>query len=284
MLLAIDIGNTNIVVGVYKDSDLRGSFRASSRREMTADEAGFFILNLLERMVVSQAEGFDPSRSGPLRSRHQCQDRKGPDLQFCRSDVSKVVIGSVVPPLTSVFEETSRKYFGCTPLTVSARIKLPVRVEIDNPDEVGADRIANAAAGFNRFGGPVIVVDFGTATTFDVVSKDGAYIGGVIIPGPETSMAELARKAARLFEIRIEPPDRVVGKSTAGALKSGLFFGTVGQVDYIIERIIEETGFVNCTVVATGGLASGIEKHSRHIKLVDPNLTLDGLRLIAEMN
>ena len=254
MLLAIDIGNTNTVVGVYDNSTLKGSFRASSRREMTADEAGFFITGLLNRMQV------DPSK------------------------VKKVVIGSVVPPLTSVFEETSRKYFGCVPILVSARINLPVRVEIDNPDEVGADRIANAAAGFNRFGGPVIVVDFGTATTFDVVSKDGAYIGGVIIPGPETSMAELARKAARLFEIRIEPPDRVVGKSTAGALKSGLFFGTVGQVDYIIERIIEETGFVNCTVVATGGLASGIEKHLRHIKQVDPNLTLDGLRLIADMN
>ncbi|MCX6834965.1 MAG: type III pantothenate kinase [candidate division Zixibacteria bacterium] len=254
MLIAIDIGNTNTVVGVYDAATLKGSFRVASQHHMTSDEAGFFITGLLNRMQV--------------------------DL----SKVKQVVIGSVVPPLTSVFEETSRKYFGCTPLTVSARIKLPVRVEVDNPDEVGADRIANAAAGFDRFGGPVIVVDFGTATTFDVVSTDGAYIGGVIIPGPETSMAELARKAARLFEIRIEPPDRVVGKSTASALKSGLFYGTVGQVDYIIERIIEETGFVHCTVVATGGLAGGIEKHSRQIKLVDPNLTLDGLRLIAEMN
>jgi type III pantothenate kinase len=270
MLLAIDIGNTNTVVGVYENGALKGSFRASARREMTADEAGFFLLNLLE------------SRSGPLRSRQGSQDRKGPDLQS--SVFEKVVIGSVVPPLTSVYEQAVKKYFEIAPIIVSAHIKLPVRIEIDNPDEVGADRIANAAAGFRKFGGPVIVVDFGTATTFDVVSQDGAYIGGVIIPGPETSMADLARKAARLFEIRIEPPDRVVGKTTAGALKSGLFFGTVGQVDYIIERIIAETGFVNCTVVATGGLASGIEKHSRHIKQVDPNLTLDGLRLVAEMN
>jgi type III pantothenate kinase len=117
-----------------------------------------------------------------------------------------------------------------------------------------------------------------------VVNKGGAYVGGVIIPGPETAMADLARRAARLFEIRIEPPDRVVGTTTAGALKSGMFFGTVGQVDYIIERILDETGFDNCMVVATGGLAGGLEKHSRYIKLVDPNLTLDGLRLIAEMN
>ena len=254
MLLAIDIGNTNTVFGVYRETALRGSFRVASRRDLTADEAGSFVLSLLKRMEIEATE------------------------------VDKVVIGSVVPPLTSVFEETSRKYLGCNPITVTARIKLPVRIEIDRPDEVGADRIANAAAGFQRFGGPVIVVDFGTATTFDVVSTDGAYIGGVIIPGPETSMADLARKAARLFEIRIEPPDRVVGKTTAGALKSGLFFGTVGQVDYIIERIKEETGFDGCTVVATGGLAGSIEKYSQHIKLVDPNLTLDGLRLIAEMN
>jgi type III pantothenate kinase len=254
MLLAIDIGNTNTVVGVFRDGALRDSFRVTSKRQMTADEAGFFISGLLERMKITTGE------------------------------IDKVVIGSVVPALTSVFEETSRRYFGCIPIMVSARIKLPVKVEIDKPDEVGADRIANAAGAFNRFGGPVIVVDFGTATTFDVVSKEGAYIGGVIIPGPETSMADLARKAAKLFEIRIEPPDTVVGKSTAGALKSGLFFGTVGQVDYIIERIIEETEFEKTTIVATGGLATGIEKYSRHIKQVEPNLTLEGLRLIAEMN
>jgi type III pantothenate kinase len=254
MLLAIDIGNTNTVVGVYDLTALKGSFRVASQHHMTADEAGFFVTGLLGRMDIAATA------------------------------VDKVVIGSVVPQLTTVFETTSRKYFGCEPITVSARTKLPVRVEVERPDEVGADRIANAAAGFNRFGGPVIVVDFGTATTFDVVNKEGAYIGGVIIPGPETAMADLARRAARLFEIRIEPPDRVVGKTTAGALKSGMFYGTVGQVDYIIERILDETGFANCMVVATGGLASGLEKHSQHIKLVDPNLTLDGLRLIAEMN
>jgi type III pantothenate kinase len=254
MLLAIDIGNTNTVVGVYRDGSLQDSFRVTSQLSMTSDEAGFFVSGLLDRM------------------------------QITNDQIDKVVIGSVVPPLTSVFEETGRKYFGCTPVVVSAHIRLPVRIEIGKPDEVGADRIANAAAAFDKFGGPVIVVDFGTATTFDVISKNGAYIGGVIIPGPETSMAELARKAARLFEIRIEPPDSVVGKSTAGALKSGLFFGTVGQVDHIIERIIDETKFRDCTILATGGLASGIEKHSRHIRQVEPNLTLDGLRLIAEMN
>ena len=254
MLLAIDIGNTNTVVGVYRGQTLKESFRVTSQRRLTADEAGFFISGLLDRMKIPAGE------------------------------IDRVVIGSVVPPLTSAFEETARKYLGCTPVTVTARIKLPITIEIDKPDEVGADRIANAAGAFGKFGGPVIVVDFGTATTFDVVNEGGVYIGGVIIPGPETSMAELAHRAARLFEIRIEPPDQVVGKSTAGALKSGLFFGTVGQVDYIVERIIEETAFEHCTIVATGGLAGGIQGFSRQIKLIEPNLTLEGLRLIAQMN
>jgi len=254
MLLAIDIGNTDIVVGIFDRDQLTDSFRVTSQLEMTANQASLFLGDLLEQKNLAP---------------HQ---------------INKIVVGSVVPPLTSVFEQAVRKVFGVEAIIVTAQIELPVKIEIDQPDEVGADRIANAAAVFKRYGGPSIVVDFGTATTFDIISDEGAYIGGVIIPGPKTSMAELARRAAKLFEIKIEPPERVVGKSTAGALKSGLFFGTVGQVDYIIERIIDETGFENTTVVATGGLAGGIEKHSRHIQQVEPNLTLDGLRLIADLN
>lgn len=254
MLLTIDIGNTDTVIGVFKGETLKDHFRVSSQQHLTADEAGFFITGLLERLHVTNEE------------------------------VTEVVIGSVVPPLTSVFEETSRKYFGCLPIIVSSHIKLPIKIEIDQPDQVGADRIANSVAAFAKFGGPVIVVDFGTATTFDIVSAKGAYIGGVIIPGPETSMAELVRRAARLFEIRIEKPDSVVGKSTAGALKSGLFYGTIGQVDYIISKIIEETGFENVRVISTGGLAAGLEKASSQIQHREPTLTLDGLRLIAVLN
>lgn len=205
-------------------------------------------------------------------------------MEIRRDDIISVILASVVPPLTAAFETASTRYLGCTALVVSHRVKLPIKIEIDQPEQLGADRIANAAAGYHKFDGPIIIVDFGTATTFDVVNQKGAYIGGVIIPGPETSMAELARKAARLFEVRIEPPERVVGKSTAGALKSGLFYGTIGQVDYIIDKILDEAAFDKCSIAATGGFATGIEKHSRHINLVEPTLTLEGLWLISEVN
>ena len=254
MLLAIDIGNTNIVVGLFKGEQLKDHFRLASRHNMTSDEAGLLITQWLANMHITNEE------------------------------IESTIICSVVPPLTMTFEQVAKSYIGCIPTIVNHSLNLPVTIEIDNPDQVGADRIANAVAGYHKFKGPLIVVDFGTATTFDIVNADGAYIGGVIIPGPETSLEQLAKKAARLFEVRIEPPDSVVGKSTAGALKSGLFYGTVGQVDYIIDKIIAETKFENCTVVATGGLAKGIEKYSKHITLVEPTLTLIGMRLIDEMN
>lgn len=254
MQLAIDIGNTNTVVGVFKGETLKDHFRVASNRTMTSDEAGFFITGLLERMKVTNEE------------------------------IDKVVIASVVPPLTPVFEMTSKKYFGCLPIVVSAHVKLPIKITIEQPDQLGADRIANGVAAFTRFGGPVIVIDFGTATNFDVVNEKGEYLGGILLPGPETAMAELARRAARLFEVRIEPPDSVIGRSTAGALKSGLFHGTVGQVDYLTERIIQEAGFQSPRVIATGGLAGTIHKYSRLIQRTEPTLTLEGLRLIGDLN
>ncbi len=254
MLLAIDIGNTNIVIGVFDRETLIDHVRASTRHSLTADEGGEFIATTLDRMKVKT------------------------------DDVSSVVIGSVVPSLTGVFEAVAGKCLSCTALVVSHLVRLPIKIAIDQPEQLGADRIANAVAGYSKFGGPVVIVDFGTATTFDVVDDTGAYIGGVITPGPETAMGELAKKAARLFEVRIEPPEKVVGKSTVDALKSGLFYGTVGQVDYIIDMILDETKFHKCEVVATGGFASGIQGHSHHIKLIEPALTLEGLRLIGEMN
>jgi type III pantothenate kinase len=254
MLIVIDIGNTTIVAGLYQDIILKDRLQLSTRHNMTADEAGFFLSGWLEKTGGSPQE------------------------------VEKVIISSVVPPLTTIFEQSARKHLGCIPLLVSHKLNLPITIEIDQPDQVGADRIANAVAGYSKFGGPCIVVDFGTATNFDIVNDKGAYIGGILLPGPETSMAELARKAARLFEVRIEPPDSVVGKSTAGALKSGLFYGTIGQVDYLIDRILQETNFTRTKIVATGGFARGLDRYSRHIKLIEPDLTLEGLRLISEAN
>lgn len=254
MILVIDIGNTNIVIGVYSGEELVGSVRLSTRGSLTSDEAGLLVTGFLHRMG------------------------------FTVEQIGQVVIGSVVPHLTSAFEETAQQYLECEPLVVTAHVKLPVTIDIDQPDQAGADRIANAAAAYTRFGGPLIVVDFGTATTFDVVNFDGAYIGGIISAGPETSMAQLARRAARLHEVRIEQPERVIGRDTGGALKSGLFYGTVGQVDHIIDKIIEETGAVDTKIIATGGLAVGFEVHSRLIQQVEPHLTLEGLRIIGEMN
>ncbi len=254
MILVIDIGNTNIVIGVYSGEELVGSVRLSTRSSLTSDEAGLLVTGFLTRMG------------------------------FTVEEIEQVVVGSVVPHLTSAFEKTAQQYLRCKPLVVTAHVKLPVTIDIDQPDQAGADRIANAAAAYTRFGGPLIVVDFGTATTFDVVNTDGAYIGGIISAGPETSMAQLARRAARLHEVRIEQPQRVVGCDTEGALKSGLFHGTVGQVDHIIDKIIEETGAVDTKIIATGGLAAGFENHSRHIRHVEPHLTLEGLRIIGEMN
>ncbi|MEW5994033.1 MAG: type III pantothenate kinase [Candidatus Zixiibacteriota bacterium] len=254
MLLAIDIGNTNIALGVFDSKDLKGVVRFSTRSRLTIDECHLIAASALREIGVEETE------------------------------IKAVVIASVVPALTAPFQQMSTKFLGCTPLTVSHKVRLPVSIQVDQPQQVGADRIANAAAAYTRFGGPVIVVDFGTATTFDVVNANGAYIGGVIAPGPETAMAELARKAAQLFEIQIEPPATVVGRNTTEALKSGLFHGAIGQVDYIVDKILAESGFRDCTVIATGGLAGGFEKHSRHISRVEPSLTLEGLRLIADAN
>jgi type III pantothenate kinase len=164
---------------------------------------------------------------------------------------------------------------------VSHKTKLPIKIIYDDPSSVGADRIANAVAAYAEFGGPVIVVDFGTATTFDIVNERGEYVGGVIAPGPVTAGSDLAKKAARLFEVRIEKPDRVIGQNTGGAIKSGLFFGTIGQVEYIIQLISKEMKLTP-RVIATGGLANSLEKYCPSVESVNTTLTLDGLKLIAD--
>jgi type III pantothenate kinase len=252
VLIAIDIGNTNIKVGLFAGDKLKDVLRLATRRDLTADELGIPISDWLGRMKVTGEQ------------------------------IEDVIVASVVPSVTVQTTEMCQRYLGCIPTIVSSDLKLPITMAVDSPSQVGADRIANAVAGFTKFGGPVIVVDFGTATKFEVVDAAGIYLGGVIAPGIETSMAELARRAAKLFEVKIEPPSRVIGKNTVDAMRSGAFWGTIGQVDYLIDRILAEVGWTAATVVATGGLVSGLERHSKHIKLVEPNLTLLGLRVISQ--
>lgn len=252
MLLAIDIGNTNVVLGIFDGDILKATSRMATLRNATTEEVRLSIFNFFEQHEIT--------------------------IKY----INKVILASVVPSLTTTYIHTIADYFRLEPIVISHKLKLPIHIEIDQPEQIGADRIANAVGGFVLYGSPIIVVDFGTATTFDIISGDGTYIGGVIAPGPETSMAELARKAARLFEVRVEPPKSVIGKSTAAAMKSGLFYGTVGQVDYIIDRILDECAFDSCKVIATGGLSSNIEKYSRHIEQVVSDLTLQGLRIIVE--
>lgn len=265
MILTIDIGNTNIVLGVFDGETLRGTYRLETPKAMAADE-----VRLMVERTLKQA---------------QVEARL----------IVKAVVGSVVPAFNDRVADACQAVFGRRPIEVSARVKLPVLIDVDYPEQVGADRIANAAAGYVRYGGPCLIVDFGTATTFDVVSAAGAYIGGAIVPGPRTAMADLVARTAQLFEVEIEPPEKVIGRSTEQALKSGFFYGTVGQVDYLIERIIAEADQVKSPpqvvghrerwhIVATGGLAGRIEYYSHLIQKVDPHLTLDGLRLIGEMN
>ena len=190
-------------------------------------------------------------------------------------------MASVVPALTPVYARMSARYLLKEPLIVSSDIKLPIKIGYHDPAAVGADRIANGAAAFDKFQMAVIVVDFGTTTNFDVVDSGGVYLGGVIAPGPRTSARELARKAARLFEVPIEKPPSAIGRTTADSMKSGLFHGTVGMVDHLVGLIIEELG-EKPRVVATGGLAADFEGNSRFIEFIIPELTLRGLKVISD--
>jgi type III pantothenate kinase len=252
MLLAIDIGNTDTVVGVFDNGRLVDHFRVASNHTLTVDECGFFVTGLLKKLNIEI------------------------------SQLDRVVIASVVPRLQPVYEKMSDKYLSIKPLVVSSELDLPIKIGFENPASVGADRIANAAAAFKNFGGPVIVVDFGTATTFDVIDESGVYLGGVIAPGPETSSRELVKRAARLFDVNIERPENVIGRNTADSIKSGLFYGTIGLVDSIIDRINDELG-QKAKVIATGGLADEFSKDSRSIESVDGTLTLEGLKIIADI-
>jgi type III pantothenate kinase len=250
-LLVVDLGNTNIVLGVYRGEELMNSWRLATARERTADEYG-----ILARQLVG-----DPLHSG----------------------LEGAIVASVVPPLNSAMTFMIRKYFGIEPLFVEPGVKTGVAIHVDNPLEVGADRIVNCAAAHDAYGGPTVIVDFGTATTFDVVTANAEFIGGVIAPGLNISAEALFARAARLPRVDIRRPDRVIGTNTVVNMQSGIYFGYLGLVDGILARIRREVPDLR-KVVATGGLASLFAEESEHIDHVDPELTLKGLKIIYDRN
>jgi type III pantothenate kinase len=253
MLLTIDVGNTNTVLGVHEGAALRAHWRLTTRREQTADEYGILVRSLFS------AAALDPSA------------------------IEGVALASVVPPLTSVLVDLARNYLGHDPLVVEPGVRTGMPILYEPPGDVGADRIVNGVAALAAYGGPVVVVDFGTATTFDVVSRKGEYVGGVICPGVGISADALFQRAARLPRVDIRNPGRVVGRSTVGSIQSGLYFGYAAMVEGIIGRIRTELG-EPVRVVATGGLAETLASDIPSIEKVDPTLTLNGLRLIWERN
>ena len=252
-VLLVDVGNTNTVFGVWRDGGLVEVFRLSTDAERTADEHGALLLPLFARA------GIDPA------------------------DAEAVVVSSVVPPLHPTLERLSRTYFGREPMFVEPGIKTGLPIRYDNPSEVGADRIVNSLAARERYGAPVVVVDFGTATTFDIVNEAGEYAGGIIAPGITISAEALFARASRLRRVEIRKPAQLVGRDTAGAMESGFYYGYIGLVDGILERLSAEVPGLT-TVVATGGLAPLIASGSRFIREVDPLITLAGLKLIHERN
>ncbi|MFH1002714.1 MAG: type III pantothenate kinase [Chloroflexota bacterium] len=253
MLLVIDIGNTNVTLGVFADDELRATWRIATGIHRMADEYAVLLLSLLRERGLEA------------------------------TDITKVAVCSVVPPLTAIFEELCERYCHVSPLVIRAGVKTGVRIRMDNPAEVGADRIVDAAAAHHLYGGPVIITDFGTATTFDTVSREGDYLGGAIAPGVNTAAESLFMRAAMLPRVELIRPERAIGTNTIAAMQSGLVFGYVGLVEGIIARIRKELG-QKARVVATGGFAGLIARETPVIDVVNADLTLVGLRLIYLMN
>lgn len=259
MLLALDVGNTNTVLGLYRldgeKPEMIANWRVATHRSQTVDEYGVLLVNLFEM------QGKSPS------------------------EVTNIIIASVVPPVDSTLRRVCEKYFHLDPMFVEPGIKTGMKMLIDNPTELGADRIADAIAAYDRYGGPCVVVDFGTATKFEVISSKGEYLGGAISPGLVLSADALFTRAARLSRVDIKRPAKVIGTNTVGHLQSGIYFGYIGLVDGIIERILKELGSEQKPrIVATGGLARMVSEDSRYITDIDDLLTLEGLRILFERN
>ena len=252
MILVMDVGNTNTVLGVYEGKKLLGYWGMGMRK--TPDEMGMFLLELFryEKLDINRVEA--------------------------------IVMASVVPHVMNSLEHAIKKYFCKEPIVVGPGVKTGVNILYENPREVGVDRIVNAVAAYEIYKGPVVVVDFGTATTFCAISSRGEYLGGAISPGMRISLEALFQKTAKLPRIEIEKPKRVIGRNTVAGMQSGIVYGYIGQVDYIVKRMKQEMGEANAKVIATGGLAKLIAKESETIDEINELLTLEGLRIIYEKN
>jgi type III pantothenate kinase len=253
MHLVIDVGNTNSVVGLFVDNELQYQWRISSHITRTEDEFWALISTFLNR------------------------------AQLLAQDIERVTISSVVPNLTYIFKQMVSKYLNLEPLIITASLRMDMPIRYSDPQAVGADRLCNAVAGIRKYGTPLIILDFGTATTFDCIDAQGAYLGGVICPGIESAASVLHHKAAKLPKIELKFPAKVIGQTTEISMQSGIMHGTVEMVNGLVKMIKNELG-QEARVIATGGLASVIADHTESIDMVDEYLNLEGIHLIAEMN
>lgn len=250
MILTLDVGNTNMTCGVFDGDDIRATFRITTKIPRTSDEYGMMLCNLL---AVN-------------------------NIQV--SDVADVAVCSVVPDVMHSLENAIIKYFNVKPMIVEAGVKTGIRILTPNPQQIGADRIVDAVAAYELYGGPALVMDFGTATTYDLVDAEGSFLGGITAPGIKISAKALWEDAAKLPKIEIKKPDTVLGKDTITSMQSGLIFGQIGQTEYIVKRVKEEAGLEEMKVIATGGLGRIIANETDAIDIYDPNLTLKGIHLV----
>lgn len=251
MLLLIDIGNTNITIGVSKDAQLIGNWRVSTNKFATSDELWMLLCSLLEthKLNIDKVHG--------------------------------AAMGSVVPRLTSMVEQLLKEKLGAPVINVSSNLDLGIEIECEYPDSVGADRLCNTVAGYQKYGGPLVIVDFGTATTFDVVSENGHYLGGIIAAGPETTISILHAAAAKLPAVELQFPPNLIGTTTETSIQSGIMFGIVAMIDGLNRRLIYELGR-STKIIATGGLSAIFVASLETVELLEPNLTLDGLQSIFD--
>lgn len=254
MLLVIDIGNTNITLGVFDDINLKASFRMTTQVPRTSDEYGLLFCDLLKARNIAN------------------------------EDIDSVIIASVVPKIMYSLNSGIIKYLGLTPLIVGIGTKTGIKIAAVNPKEIGADRVVDAVAAYEIYGGPVLVIDFGTAITYDLITADGSFIGAVTSPGLRISANALWTGTAKLPEIEIAMPDTILAKDTVTSMQAGLVFGCIGQTEYIVKKMLLESGIQNCKVVATGGLGKIIADATDVIEVYDPNLTLKGLKIISDKN